>query len=275
LLSLSTDASGATRIGANVTTNGNQAYGDNVTLTGNATLTSNNNGAISFGKTLDGNFALAVNTGGNTTFSGAVGTGTPLVSLTTDAPGNTAIRGGSIRTTGDQTFNDPVILSADTTLTDSGTGIFFNSTVDGDGNGPWNLTTTTTVATAQIQGNGTVGGTNPLKGLTVNDAGPGGAAGVIRGAGTTFTKQGAGTFTLGAANTYTGATTISAGTLLINGSTAATSTVSVNGGTLGGSGTANGSGTINTGGAINPGPAGAVGTLTVGSLSVNGGTYAA
>src|SRR5262249_16984026 len=86
LFSLTTDAPGNTSIAANVTTNGNQSYGDNVTLTGNATLTSNNNGAISFAKTIDGAFDLTVNTAGNTTFNGLVGATTPLTNLTPHPP---------------------------------------------------------------------------------------------------------------------------------------------------------------------------------------------
>src|SRR5262249_16057355 len=148
--------------------------------------------------------ALVVNTGGNTTFNGAVGNGTPLSTLTTDAAGNTTLSGGSVKTTGDQTFNDPVVLTADTTPTHTGPGIFFNSPRAGDGNGPWNLTTVTTNANSQIRFDGTVGGTNPLKDLTVDDAGPGSANAAIQGNGTTFTKDGNGTFVLAATNTYTG-----------------------------------------------------------------------
>ncbi|MBI1918657.1 MAG: autotransporter-associated beta strand repeat-containing protein, partial [Planctomycetes bacterium] len=263
LASLTTDAGGTTNLnGGSVNTTGDQSYGDNVTLGANTTLTSTNNGAISFGQTLDGNFTLGVNTGGNTTFGGAVGNGTPLVSLTTDAGGNTVISGGSITTTGDQTFNDPVILTADTTLTDSGTGIFFNSTVDGDGNGPWNLTTVTTNGASQIQFNDTVGGANPLAGLTVDDAGAGSATGAIMGDGTTFTKNGNGTFTLAATNTYTGATTVNAGTLFVDGSTAAASDFTVNNATLGGNGTVGGNITVNSGGHVAPGDL--VGTLNAG-----------
>jgi autotransporter-associated beta strand protein len=91
-----------------------------------------------------------------------------------------------------------------------------------------------------------------------------------------LTKNGPGTETLSGTNTYTGDTTINGGTLLVNGSTAAGSAVAVNnGGTLGGTGTVGGSVTVNTGGTINPGTAGTVGSLTVGSLSFNGGTYQA
>lgn len=65
----------------------------------------------------------------------------------------------------------------------------------------------------------------------------------------TFTKVGAGTVTLGGANTYTGATTVSAGTLLINGSNASTATVTVaSGAAIGGTGTIASSLSISAGG---------------------------
>src|SRR6185295_13563020 len=91
------------------------------------------NGNIDFGGTVDGPRGLIVNTSGTTTFSGAVGTTTALVSLTTDAgAGPTAINGGAVTTTGAQTYNDNVTLGADTTLT-TGTTATFNGTVDGAG----------------------------------------------------------------------------------------------------------------------------------------------
>jgi fibronectin-binding autotransporter adhesin len=92
---------------------------------------------------------------------------------------------------------------------------------------------------------------------------------------TAVTKSVSGVLTLTGANTYTGDTTVSGGVLLVNGSTAAGSAVAVNGGTLGGIGTIGGSVTVNSGGTINPATAGTVGTLTVGSLSFNGGVYQA
>ena len=67
-----------------------------------------------------------------TAFNGAVGGVTALASLTTDAPGTTDLNGGVVNTIGTQTYNDPVLLTADTVLTSQfGGNITFASTVDG------------------------------------------------------------------------------------------------------------------------------------------------
>ncbi len=83
-------------------------------------------GNVNFQSTLDSATAtarnLTVNTNGTTTFGGAVGATNALASVTTDGPGTTAINGGSIRTTGAQTYNDNVTLGAATTLTTTANG---------------------------------------------------------------------------------------------------------------------------------------------------------
>src|SRR4051794_41748453 len=85
-----------------------------------------------FASTVDGPFALFVNTAGITAFNGPVGGVIALVSLTTDAPGTTDLNGGIVNTFGPQTYNDPVLLTADTMLTSLFDGnITFASTVDG------------------------------------------------------------------------------------------------------------------------------------------------
>ena len=55
--------------------------------------------------------ALTVNASGVTKFLGAVGAGQALRSLSTDAAGETDVNGGSVRTTGDQTYGDKVVLT--------------------------------------------------------------------------------------------------------------------------------------------------------------------
>ncbi|HEV7610196.1 MAG TPA: filamentous hemagglutinin N-terminal domain-containing protein, partial [Steroidobacteraceae bacterium] len=97
--------------------------------TGPVTVTTSN-GAVNFNGTMNGAQALAVNAGSAlTTFGGSVGAGTALLSVATDSGGTTAINGGSIRTSGAQTYNDAVTLGADTTLT--GVGVQFLGTLNG------------------------------------------------------------------------------------------------------------------------------------------------
>jgi len=74
------------------------------------------------------------------------------------------------------------------------------------------------------------------------------------------TKTGAGTLTLGGANTYRGTTTISNGTLLVDGALG-TNAVTVVSGTLGGNGSIAGPITVQNGGKLSPGSS--IGRLTV------------
>ncbi|MBK5915006.1 filamentous hemagglutinin N-terminal domain-containing protein, partial [Rhodocyclus purpureus] len=164
LASLSTNAGGTTVIkGGEVRSTGAQTYGDNlaianayarlstlggaVTVAGATTLSkgltvSSGAGDATFNGTVDGPGALAVNSSGTTTFSKAVGGSTDqtrLASLTTDALGQTLIEGGSVTTSGEQSYGDEVKLSVDTTLkgstvTTKGTleGSNKSLTIDGD-----------------------------------------------------------------------------------------------------------------------------------------------
>ncbi len=92
----------------------------------------------------------------------------------------------------------------------------------------------------------------------------------ITGAGRVI-KDGAGTLTLSASNSYTGATVIDGGTLFLSGSISGSSAVSVNtGGTLGGTGTV-GALTVN-GGTLAPGAS--PGILNAGNTTFSGGTAA-
>src|SRR5262249_58757670 len=98
----------------------------------------------SFAKRVEGAFSLTVNTAGTGTFGGALGSTTALTSLTTDAPGSTALNGGSVTTTGAQSYNDAVTLGANTTLTSTDfSDISFASTV----NGAFSLTVTAVTRT--------------------------------------------------------------------------------------------------------------------------------
>lgn len=89
------------------------------------------------------------------------------------------------------------------------------------------------------------------------------------GLGGKLTKVGTGTLTLSGTNTYTGLTTVNAGMVIVNGSNVGGAVVN-SGGTLGGSGTIAGNVTVNSGGVFAPGAS--PGTITIGSLTMNGST---
>ena len=107
--------------------------GTPIVLTANTILSGNTAGAITLGGTVNGAYSLTVNTTGDNTFSRAVGNTTALTTLTTNASGTTYINGGAITTSSTQTYNDAVVLGADTTLTTTDSNITLGSTVDGDG----------------------------------------------------------------------------------------------------------------------------------------------
>ena len=125
-------------------------------------------GNITFANTLNstaGNtFSLTANSTGTTTFSGAVGTTDALSTLTTNAACTTALNGGSVTTTGAQTYNDAITLGADTTLTSTGAGaITLSSTV----NGAQSLSVNTAGATTLAP----IGGSTPLTSVTTDQPG--------------------------------------------------------------------------------------------------------
>ncbi|MCA1661494.1 MAG: hypothetical protein LC648_04790, partial [Novosphingobium sp.] len=163
LSSLTANGGGTTALdGGLVRTIGGQTYSDAVMLGAATVLNSTGNGTIDFAGTLDGAQTLAVNTGGLTLFRGPVGAGTALTSLTTDAPGTTTIHGGTVNTTGAQTYNDAVTLSADTTL-NAGTDIAFAAALDSLDGGQ----SLTANAGGAASFNGVTGGAQPLESLTV------------------------------------------------------------------------------------------------------------
>jgi hypothetical protein len=138
LSSLTTDSAGTLAInGGVVTTTDAQIYGEASTLGADTLLTSSAGRTIRFDKTLNSASvnnakSLTVNTTGTTAFYGAVGNTAPLSNLTTNALGMVLIDGGTVITTGTQTFHDMVSLLSDTNLTAS--TVQFDAAVMGSGN---------------------------------------------------------------------------------------------------------------------------------------------
>ncbi|MEQ8854305.1 LamG-like jellyroll fold domain-containing protein [Gimesia sp.] len=148
--------------GGTVTTTGSQLYHNAVIFVTNSTLTSSGGSNIQFNDSVDGAIDLQIDTAGTTIFNGAIGSNSPLSSLTTNAGGTTQINGGSIDTTGNQIFNDDVELGANTSLTSTGSGaITFNQRLNGTFSLELNTNGDTTF-------NGTVGDTNELASLTTD-----------------------------------------------------------------------------------------------------------
>jgi hypothetical protein len=151
--------------GGRITTTGAQSYGEEATLGANTTLASTAAGNIRFANTLNGAYTLAIDTTGDTIFGGAVGNSAALASLTTNAGGNVEINGGSVKTSGAQSYGEATILGANTTLASTAAGnIRFANTL----NGAYTLDIDTTGDT--IFG-GAVGNSAALASLTTNAGG--------------------------------------------------------------------------------------------------------
>ena len=259
-----------------MTTTGTQDYHDALTLGANVLFTTTGS-TLTFGGTVNGAHNLTAATGaGNVIFSGAsVGLTTALLNLsstgsgtvtfdgsvgnnthlltTVSITGNTNINGGSVFTSGLQTYTGGVTLGAATQL-NSGTDVIMSSSLNGGGN---TLTLTNTGANSAI-----VGSISNLAGLT---------------------KSGAGTLTLSGSNTYTGTTLLSAGILVINNTNALGSAVSfssgvtvTNGTTISINGvnviapsplTLNGTGTSSNGALVSNGTSGYVGNVILNTNS--------
>lgn len=168
LSSLTISGGGTTQISGNVTTSGNQSWGNNLVVTADSTLAASA-GTITFNGTADASGAgvdLTVNSTG-TTINGAFGGGTAFETLTfAGGPINIC---ADITTAGAQAYNDAVVIcAASVTLASSGAGdITFASTVDGDIAG--RSLTVNTGGITTLTGN--VGGGQALSNLTTDAPG--------------------------------------------------------------------------------------------------------
>ena len=123
--------------GANVNVNGNSLLSANTTIATTVGTGGVSSGNVTFGGTINSSGAgqtLAINTTAATTLNGAIGNTLALTSLTTNAGGTTTINGGSVTTTGVQTYNDAVTLGVATNLNTTNSAITFANSVNASGN---------------------------------------------------------------------------------------------------------------------------------------------
>jgi fibronectin-binding autotransporter adhesin len=231
---------GILTLNANVSTSiGNQTYGvGQVMLGNNLSLTSAS--SITMRSPLDGGYSLAI-TAPMTTLGGTIGSSNALTSLSVTATTGATL-GGSVSTSGAQTYNAAVALDNNTTLSSSGSGnVTLSSTVDG----AYGLTIH---AGGTVALGGAVGNLAPLNSLLVS---------------------GNGGITLAGNVTTTGAQTYSNGVTLLGNVTA----TNAGNGAINFSSTVNGNYALNanTGGAVSFG--GAISGLT--TLSTNSGSFTA
>ena len=113
-----TGSLGGTVLTANVSTSGgSQSYNNAVTLAGDVVLNATA-GAITLNAVTGGGHALTLTTTGAGTLAGAVA---GLTTLTETAGESTfTVSGGSVSSSGVQTYNDTITLGADTTFTTTG-----------------------------------------------------------------------------------------------------------------------------------------------------------
>ena len=228
---------------------------------------------------------INVNFGSTLIYNGVIADKPSVAGAWTKQGGGTLILGGASTYTGATTLNNGTLqLAANalpaTTLLSLGQASSTNlGILDMNGNNQ------TIAGLISVSGtNGTVtkntitstgAATLTINSSTTNAYGNGTTtnSGVITGA-VSIIKSGTGTQTLADVNTYTGTTTVVAGTLNINstGSLSASSAVTVTtNGTLSGTGMASGS--VDLSGTISPAGAMAMGTLTTGNLTLEGGGF--
>ena len=117
---------------------------------------------MDFASTVNGDYGLTVSGDTGVAFGDAVGAGTTPANLSVTATtGAITIGGGSVNTTGAQTYNDAVTLDSSSTLTSSVGAVDFASTVNGD----YGLTVS---GDTGVTFGGAVGAGTTLANLTVN-----------------------------------------------------------------------------------------------------------
>ena len=154
-----TGTTGSISIGQNVTTTGVQTYTGPVTLSGSPTLATTDS-LVTFSGDVSGAGALTVTSGtGGLTFGSTIGTGINITSLSTTGTTGNITLSGDIDSDGALSFNGPVLLAADATITTSDDLVTFSGALDN----ARNLVVTT--GSGGVTFTGIVGGTTPLTSL--------------------------------------------------------------------------------------------------------------
>ena len=254
------DLNGQAQTVAALTTTGTGATNEVIDSTGGGSLTVNDAGPDTFGGFLGNgaaniDFALTKSGAGTLTLTNTANAYTGATTITggmlsIGADGDLGTAPGA-ETAADLVLNNGTLQATGTFSLNPNRGIALGPTSNAGGTG-----------TIDVTGNNTL----TYDGIIAdNGTGPG-----------ALVKTDTGTLLLDvdSAATYSGTTSINGGTVELDGSLA--SDVSVNnGGTLTGLGGTTGTVTVNTGGTINPGTVGTIGSLSVGALTLNGGTYQA
>ncbi len=219
-----------------------------VTLSANTTLSAGA-GNITLGGTVNADLAannrtLTLNSTGTTTLGGVVGGTQALLSITTNAGGNTQINTTGVTTSGTQTYNDAVVLGANTTLTTTNSNVSFAGTVNGA------QTLAISVGTGLVSFGTAVGGGTALASVSVTSTNAGANAITVRSVTTTGAQTYTGNVTLGAATTLT---TTANGSVSITGTVTGAQDLTIS---------ANGTGTVSFGGDVT------VGATAAGALSI-------
>ena len=190
------------------------------------------------------NGALVFDRSNNLTFAGVIsGSG----SLTQAGSGILALGAAN-------TYTGITLVSGGTLLL-ANSGALSDSTVDTSGAGSLSFGTLTAATFGGLQGSGNLPLINATSAVALSVGGNNASAtytGVISGPGS-LTKNGSGSFTLAAANTYPGTTTISAGTLVLANSNALQDSTATVNTVMNGLAFAPGIGTFNLGGLEGPG----------------------
>jgi fibronectin-binding autotransporter adhesin len=237
---LSLAGTGISSGGALRNISGDNSYAGAITLAA-ATRINSDAGSLTLSGAISGTQNLTFGGAGNTTVSGNITTSTGT--LTKDGVGTLTLSGAGNSYTGTTTINAGTIqinhanaLGSSGNITFGGGGLKYGTGITQDLSSRIKNSASAILVDTNDQ--------SVTWGTALDSTNAGG-----------LTKNGTGTLTLSATNTYSGATTINAGTLQIDGDIAGSGLV------------------INSGGRISPGSTAAADSFGTSSITINGGGY--